>query len=58
MHLFYPSHDIALSIGVRHFNPPFAALKLQDDLAELADIWQREGKEDKIAWGWDYDTRT
>lgn len=57
MHLFYPSHDIALSIGVRHFNPPFAALKLQDDLAELADIWQKDGKGGKIAWGWDYDTR-
>lgn len=57
MHLFFPSHDIALSIGVRHFNPPFAALKLQNDLAELADIWQRDGKEGKIAWGWDYDTR-
>lgn len=63
--LFYPSHDIALGNGVKHFNPPLAALRLQEDLAALSKIWN----EDKaignsceepvihIPWGWDWDTR-
>lgn len=58
--LFYPSHDIALSNGVKHFNPPAAALRLQEDLASLADIWN-EGRQASglmpLPWGWDWDTR-
>ena len=57
MGLFFPSHDIALGNGVRHFNPPKAALRLQIDLEELSDMWQREGSAMPIVWGWDYDTR-
>lgn len=70
--LFYPSHDIALSNGVKHFNPPAAALRLQEDLASLSDIWNEpyrqaiaEGRttDDQgfplypLPWGWDWDTR-
>lgn len=61
MHLFYPSHDIALANGVRHFNPPAMALHLQEDLAYLSDIWNlpyHQGQTQMpIPWGWDYDTR-
>lgn len=60
-HLFYPSHDIALANGVKHFNPPVAALRLQEDLASLADIWNqpflRHDTAIPIPWGWDWDTR-
>lgn len=59
--LFFPSHDIALSNGVRHFNPPQAALRLQEDLASLSDIWNRPFRQGETAipqpWGWDWDTR-
>lgn len=59
MNLFYPSHDIALGNGVKHFNPPYAALRLQEDLASLSQIWQRKnGSTQPIPWGWDYDTRS
>jgi len=61
MHLFYPSHDIALAHGVKHFNPPVAALRLQEDLAYLYEIWNQpflNGDESiPIPWGWDLDTR-
>lgn len=61
MNLFYPSHDIALSNGVKHFNPPVAALRLQEDLAYLSDIWNQPylNNEKRIPqpWGWDWDTR-
>lgn len=61
MQLFYPSHDIALAHGVRHFNPPAAALRLQEDLAYLADIWNQPFINGQTAipqpWGWDWDTR-
>lgn len=61
MRLFYPSHDIALANGVRHFNPPAAALQLQEDLAFLSDIWNqpflRGESPIPIPWGWDWDTR-
>lgn len=61
MNLFYPSHDIALSNGVRHFNPPSAALQLQEDLASLAEIWNQPYTSGKssipLPWGWDWDTR-
>lgn len=57
MDLFYPSHDIALGNGVKHFNPPLAALRLQKDLAALSAIWQKNNTKQPIAWGWDYDTR-
>lgn len=61
MQLFYPSHDIALSNGVRHFNPPAAAMRLQEDLASLSEIWNqpyRRGEQPiPLPWGWDYDTR-
>lgn len=59
--LFYPSHDIALANGVRHFNPPAAALRLQEDLASLSQIWNRPYEAGEVAfpqpWGWDWDTR-
>lgn len=59
MNLFYPSHDIALGNGVKHFNPPYAALRLQEDLAALSQIWQRRNDSAQpIPWGWDYDTRS
>lgn len=59
MNLFYPSHDIALGNGVKHFNPPYAALRLQEDLAALSQIWQRrDDSMHPIPWGWDYDTRS
>ena len=61
MQLFYPSHDIALAHGVRHFNPPAAALRLQEDLAFLADIWNQPYLQGEslipLPWGWDWDTR-
>lgn len=61
MHLFYPSHDIALAHGVKHFNPPIAALRLQEDLAYLYEIWNQPFLNGKnpipIPWGWDLDTR-
>ena len=59
--LFYPSHDIALANGLRHFNPPAMARHLQEDLAYLAHIWNRPYRLGETAtpipWGWDYDTR-
>lgn len=59
--LFFPSHDIALANGVRHFNPPAAAQMLQEDLASLSDIWnlpyQRGEWPMPLPWGWDWDTR-
>ncbi len=59
--LFYPSHDIALACGVKHFNPPQAALRLQEDLASLSDIWNEPFSRQEVAfpqpWGWDWDTR-
>lgn len=59
--LFYPSHDIALAHGVRHFNPPRAALSLQQDLADLWRIWNapylRGEAPYPLPWGWDWDTR-
>lgn len=59
--LFFPSHDIALANGVRHFNPPAAALRLQEDLASLSHIWNHPFEQGKTAfpqpWGWDWDTR-
>lgn len=59
--LFFPSHDIALAHGVRHFNPPAAALRLQEDLASLHHIWNRPYETGKVLfpqpWGWDWDTR-
>lgn len=62
--LFYPSHDIALGNGVRHFNPPAAARQLQEDLAWLSEIWNNNndnqndnGNEIPLPWGWDWDTR-
>ena len=61
MHLFYPSHDIALAHGVKHFNPPAAALRLQEDLAYLYEIWNQPFMKGEttipIPWGWDWDTR-
>ena len=61
MNLFYPSHDIALAHGVRHFNPPAAALRLQEDLAYLHEIWNQpflKGESSiPLPWGWDWDTR-
>lgn len=61
MQLFYPSHDIALSNGVRHFNPPVAALRLQEDLASLHEVWNQpflhQEQAIPLPWGWDYDTR-
>lgn len=56
MTLFYPSHDIALGNGVKHFNPPAAAMQLQEDLSWLAEIWNCPG-EQPLPWGWDWDTR-
>lgn len=59
--LFFPSHDIALANGVRHFNPPQAALRLQEDLASLSDIWNESFLCGETVipqpWGWDWDTR-
>lgn len=59
--LFYPSHDIALSNGVKHFNPPQAALRLQEDLASLSDVWNEPYLQGEVPfpqpWGWDWDTR-
>lgn len=59
--LFYPSHDIALAHGVRHFNPPAAALRLQEDLASLSHIWNQPFEAGlssmPLPWGWDWDTR-
>lgn len=61
LNLFYPSHDIALANGVRHFNPPAAALRLQEDLASLSDIWNQPFLRGETSipqpWGWDWDTR-
>ncbi len=59
--LFYPSHDIALAHGVRHFNPPQAALRLQEDLQSLGEVWNGPFIRKEVAipqpWGWDWDTR-
>lgn len=59
--MFYPSHDIALANGIKHFNPPLAALRLQEDLSSLSDIWNAPYKRGEVAfpqpWGWDWDTR-
>ena len=59
--LFFPSHDIALAHGVKHFNPPLAALRLQEDLASLSDVWNGPFLRGEVAfpqpWGWDWDTR-
>ena len=61
MNLFYPSHDIALAHGVRHFNPPASALRLQEDLAYLHEIWNQPFLKGEtsipLPWGWDWDTR-
>ncbi len=60
MNLFFPSHDIALGNGVKHFNPPKAAQMLQEDLAWLEEIFNArplsEGWGGSV-WGWDWDTR-
>jgi len=59
MNLFYPSHDIALGNGVKHFNPPKAAQMLQEDLAWLEEIFAHTPSShiDNQPWGWDWDTR-
>jgi len=60
MNLFFPSHDIALGNGVKHFNPPFAARRLEEDLCDLEKIWNRGRKDSEqslLPWGWNYDTR-
>lgn len=54
MNLFYPSHDIALGNGIRHFNPPKAAQMLQEDLAWLEEIFANQHPQ---PWGWNWDTR-
>jgi len=54
--LFFPSHDIALGNGVKHFNPPAAAQQLQEDLAWLSEIWNQD-ESTPLPWGWDWDTR-
>lgn len=60
--LFYPSHDIALANGVKHFNTPFAARRLEEDLASLAKIWNNGcsscSMQFPLPWAWDYDTRS
>lgn len=55
MNLFFPSHDIALGNGVKHFNPPAAALRLQEDLAWLEEIFSTPSH--PHPWGWSWDTR-
>jgi len=59
--VFFPSHDIALANGIRHFNPPAAALRLQEDLASLSDVWNQPYLHGEAPypqpWGWDWDTR-
>ena len=59
--MFYPSHDIALANGIKHFNPPLAALRLQEDLSSLSDIWNGPYRRGEVPfpqpWGWDWDTR-
>lgn len=60
MNLFFPSHDIALGNGVKHFNPPKAAQMLQEDLAWLEEIFSQSPLSSSnipIPWGWDWDTR-
>lgn len=73
MPLFFPSHDIALSNGVKHFNPPAAALRLQEDLAWLEEIFANPSPLTlypspftlhpspftlhPLPWGWSWDTR-
>lgn len=60
MNLFFPSHDIALGNGVKHFNPPAAAQRLQEDLAWLEDIFDAHTADRNwggSVWGWDWDTR-
>lgn len=64
MELFFPSHDIALSHGVKHFSAPKAAEALGRDLSKLSDIWNRKGLAFRaddgdfpLPWGWDWDTR-
>lgn len=59
--LFFPSHDIALANGIKHFNPPTAALQLQEDLKTLSDIWNQPFLKGEspfpLPWGWNWDTR-
>lgn len=71
MNLFFPSHDIALGNGVKHFNPPKAAQMLQEDLAWLEEIFSPNPESQSsidhslidqspishLPWGWDWDTR-
>lgn len=64
MELFFPSHDIALSHGVKHFSAPKAAEALGRDLAFLSEIWndgnlsfRKEEHAFPLPWGWDWDTR-
>ncbi len=60
MNLFFPSHDIALGNGVKHFNPPKAAQMLQEDLAWLEEIFSNPPltlNPSPLPWGWDWDTR-
>ena len=48
--MFDPAHDLALAVGVRHFNPPAFVQRMAEDLAGLA-VWC-DGP-----WGWNYDAR-
>lgn len=62
MELFFPSHDIALSHGIKHFSAPKAAEALGNDLHDLAEVWNdsryvRQSSSHPLPWGWDWDTR-
>jgi len=43
LHIFNPSHDIALATNVRQFTPPHAGRQMFADLAFLPSLWANDG---------------
>ena len=43
LHIFNPSHDIALAANLEHFTPPFAARQLFADLGWIPALWAKDG---------------
>ncbi len=54
--LFNPWHDMALAYGKKPFTPPAVAVKMSQQLFDLAELWIDEEGE-YLLWGWDYYTK-
>lgn len=54
--LFNPWHDMALAYGKKPFTPPSVAVRMSQQLCDLAGLWMDEEGE-LLLWGWDCYTK-